>query len=179
MDLSNYKKIKYEQESNMSSSTSRLDSALIISLIILVFSAIVSIFTHKKYGLGAGLIMFSVLIGFLLFVRYKTMSNTFTEMRQTFIDQGTLFIGVIIEVKEYETTAPQFYSRYRRFYSEEAKKALRTKHFYKARYIDAENEEQIIETGFIQAGKVDQNAVGKKCTIYKYDGHHMVDSIEN
>jgi hypothetical protein len=106
------------------------------------------------------------------------MSNTFTEMRQTFIDQGTLFIGMIIEVKEYETAVPQHY-RYNALISERTKKALRTKHFYKARYIDTESGEQIIETGFIQKGKVDQNAVGKKCTIYKYDGHHMVDSIEN
>ena len=176
-----YKSIKYEQEYD---NTYRLESAsntyfvfCFLLPIILIISIGVVIFALKnvlpQYGIPLiilyGIILFTIPV--LLHIRHRRISreeDVFGKMRKRFIANGTLYYGVITEIKEIKSTETIFVGR-------RPRSVVVTRYTYMAKYVNGNNEEKEIESYIML--KANKDAVGKKCTIYECEGKTLMDAL--
>jgi len=177
-----YKSIKYEQESDtsyrfVSTSYTYIFFCFLLPIILLISILVVAVIVKNKlpqYGMPLiiifGIILCSVPV--LLHIRHRRISrkeDDFGKMRKRFLANGTLYYGVITEIKEIRSTEAIIVGR-------RPREVVVTRYSYTASYTNGNNEETEIESYIML--KADKDAVGRKCRIYECEGKTLIDAIE-
>jgi len=160
----NFRKVKYDQEDDIG-----INGNLMYFFAIFLPVPIVCMIMGIIYSMPAlmipGIVVVCISVVVLLInVRGREIS-AFSQMRKRYVSNGIRFVGTVVEVVPYQST-----------------KVVKThprpvtKYAYKVQYINGDNEVKTIETNLVRTAR--KKVVGKKCTVYEWEGRCIVDAIE-
>lgn len=164
MDLENFKKIKYHLEDEKGCSTPFYILAAIF-LCMGIGTAVIA--SPNTVTLVSGLIMMLFISGviFIMGLHQRSDCSLYLNAHKRIMDHGVLYFGQITGLRTY----------YLRKGNSKGEPVVQG-YAYQVVYRDAYGNEKNTETYMVMGAS--PNDVGKRVTVYAYDGKCIVDAIE-